>query len=110
MFLLMKKTENVITHPPWHFEKEFTKIPTEVQRNGLTIASGPIVMTLKQTFLPLSPNLCVAMAVAPELFDTKHALNALRKVEDLLLGPLGMKTLDPGDFKYPCSLSLGIFS
>lgn len=40
------------------------------------------------------------MVVAPELFDVKHALHALRVVDGLLRAPLGMKTLDPYDQQY----------
>ncbi|KAJ1956927.1 bifunctional 4-alpha-glucanotransferase/amylo-alpha-1,6-glucosidase, partial [Linderina pennispora] len=46
------------------------------------------------------PNIAVAMVVAPELFDTGHALVCLHKMRAVLSGPLGMRTLDPSDMRY----------
>jgi glycogen debranching enzyme len=46
------------------------------------------------------PNLAIAMTVAPELFDAVHAVKCLNLMEERLMGRIGMKTLDPSDFRY----------
>ncbi|PVU86318.1 hypothetical protein BB560_006755 [Smittium megazygosporum] len=48
----------------------------------------------------LRPNVCVAMVVAPELFDPKKARDCLHLVRSELQGPIGMRTLDPSDMQY----------
>jgi glycogen debranching enzyme len=42
----------------------------------------------------------MAMTVAPELFETEHALSHLALADKVLRGPLGMATLDPSDQNY----------
>ncbi|TPX32151.1 hypothetical protein SmJEL517_g04719 [Synchytrium microbalum] len=37
---------------------------------------------------------------APERFDLSHARVTLKMVEDVVAGPLGVKTLDPSDWAY----------
>lgn len=48
----------------------------------------------------LRPNFTIAMTVAPELFDIEHAFQAIVRADQIIRGPVGMATLDPGDLNY----------
>jgi len=48
----------------------------------------------------LRPNFAIAMAVAPKLFTPARALIALKTAREALVGPLGMRTLDPLEADY----------
>ncbi|KHN79240.1 Glycogen debranching enzyme [Toxocara canis] len=48
----------------------------------------------------LRPNFTIALAVAPKLMSAKNAWKAICIAEEVLLGPLGIKTLDPKDWNY----------
>lgn len=40
------------------------------------------------------------MTVAPELFVPEHAIKAITIADEVLRGPVGMRTLDPSDYNY----------
>jgi glycogen debranching enzyme len=81
-------------------DKEYFINPTLVNRRGIykdVVGSGP---GREWSDYQFRPNFPIAMTVAPELFDPEHALVALKLADEVLRGPLGMKTLDPRDLQY----------
>lgn len=46
------------------------------------------------------PNQIIAMWISPSLFNVSNAKSALHVVESVLVGPLGLRTLDPNDPSY----------
>lgn len=84
-----------------NFEKEFFVTPEMgplVNKSG--IYKDSVNATHKWADFQLRCNFPIAMVVAPDMFDPKHAWAALEVAKTYLLGPLGMKTLDPEDWNY----------
>ncbi|EGV62299.1 bifunctional 4-alpha-glucanotransferase/amylo-alpha-1,6-glucosidase [Yamadazyma tenuis] len=48
----------------------------------------------------LRPNFAIAMTVAPELFDAGRGYSAIKQADQIIRGPVGMRTLDPSDWNY----------
>ncbi|KAL2815636.1 glucanotransferase domain of glycogen debranching enzyme-domain-containing protein [Aspergillus cavernicola] len=48
----------------------------------------------------LRSNFPIAMVVSPDLFTSSQALGALALADSVLVGPIGMATLDPSDLNY----------
>jgi len=80
-------------------ESEFNVNPALIHRRG--IYKDTFGASSEYCDYQLRPNMIVAMSVAPEsLFSTERALEALKVAKDLLVGPLGIRTLDPADWNY----------
>ncbi|KAJ3036051.1 hypothetical protein HDV00_003098 [Rhizophlyctis rosea] len=113
----MNREDKFISYEEWNnrlqksFERHFY-IPTDaaddtkyavgsadlVNRRG--VYKDTVGASLQYMDYQLRPNLCIAMVAAPELFNPDHARTALEIIKDVLVGPLGMKTLDPRDWAY----------
>ncbi|XP_055887026.1 glycogen debranching enzyme-like isoform X1 [Biomphalaria glabrata] len=78
--------------------------PNNEPRPDLINRRGIYKDTLNASFCwtdyQLRCNFPVAMMACPDLFTTEKAWKALTMAEKILMGPLGMKTLDPSDYSY----------
>ncbi|KPM06297.1 glycogen debranching enzyme-like protein [Sarcoptes scabiei] len=85
-----------------NFEKYFyiEKNNTEQYVNKFMIYKDTVGASLPWMDFQLRPNFLIAMTVSPDLFHLEHALEALQIVKNNLVGPLGIKTLDPSDWNY----------
>ena len=63
--------------------------------NRRNIYKDTLGATIRWMDFQLRPNFLVTMVVAPDLFEKSKAQKALELVGKVLIGPLGVKTLDP---------------
>ncbi|CAD6192035.1 unnamed protein product [Caenorhabditis auriculariae] len=84
-----------------NFEKEFFVEADEEGEfiNRRSIVKDSVGSTLKFTDYQLRCNFAIALATAPDLIDESKAWAALDTAK-ALLGPIGIKTLDPSDWAY----------
>ena len=80
-----------------NFEKHFyiSHDSNEDLINRREIYKDSLGATIRYMDFQLRPNFFVSMVVAPDLFDKSHANKALEIAGKVLIGPLGVKTLDP---------------
>ncbi|KAI8391335.1 glycogen debranching enzyme [Radiomyces spectabilis] len=97
--LLQKNFERLYYVPKDASEDDqYDVIPKIIHRRG--IYKDVVKATKPYTEYQFRPNFPTAMCVAPELFNKDHARDCLKFTSETLLGPLGMRTLDPADQEY----------
>ncbi|GAA5827939.1 hypothetical protein JCM11251_005656 [Rhodosporidiobolus azoricus] len=84
--------------PSW--DSNYDINPSLVARRGIYKDLHGTPAARARADYQLRGNFPIAMSVAPELFTPKLALDALAILEANLVGPLGVKTLDPADQDY----------
>lgn len=109
-------SKDTVTFEEWNellqvnFEKKFyipldPKNDAEFDVDAKIVNRRGIYKDLYQSGKPYEdyqfrPNFAIAMTVAPELFTPEYALHCIQLADDVLRGPLGMRTLDPSDYNY----------
>ncbi|VDK50556.1 unnamed protein product, partial [Cylicostephanus goldi] len=68
--------------------------------NRRNILKDTVGSSLGYSDYELRPNFTIALATAPTLVDPHKAWLALEAAKKYLLGPIGIKTLDPSDWAY----------
>ncbi|KAA1113147.1 hypothetical protein PGT21_022750 [Puccinia graminis f. sp. tritici] len=81
-------------------DKDFTIDPKLITRRGVYKDVFGTPSDRAHADYQLRPNFPIAMAVAPKLFTPSRALIALKTAREALIGPLGMRTLDPWEADY----------
>ncbi|XP_047142337.1 glycogen debranching enzyme isoform X1 [Hydra vulgaris] len=100
--------ETVWSYKEWrdkiqnNFEEKFfiQKDSTESMIHKREIYKDTVFSSLVYTDFQLRPNFPIAICSSSSLFKPDHVDVALKKVEQYLLGPLGLATLDPEDWNY----------
>ncbi|PWN52853.1 putative 4-alpha-glucanotransferase [Violaceomyces palustris] len=81
-------------------DKDYDINPSLVNRRGIYKDVYGTPRDREWSDYQFRSNFPIAMSVAPELFDSNHARSAIDMAHKILVGPLGMKTLDPSDWNY----------
>lgn len=99
---VLEKDGQKLTYKEWsfkiltNFEKHFyvSEESKDDLINRRNIYKDTVGATIRWMDFQLRPNFLVAMNVAPDLFEKIKAQEALEIVGNVLIGPLGVKTLD----------------